>query len=183
MIRHAVALRYAKALFQSDQNTHVHQKRIKDFEHYFALCKKNPKLVRVLEAPFVCQKEKEKLLKTALEGHVDPIFLNFLFYVTKKRRVQSLDEIFVEYSILVDSQEHIWEAKLVSGVGLQTLPRNDLVAKLEKFYDKKIVLKEEVETKILGGTFLILGNKLIDWSVKTRLQKLESHLLGLDICR
>lgn len=183
MIRHAVALRYAKALFRIDQKKHAHHKRMKDFECYFALSKKNPKLVQVLEAPFICQKEKEKILKTALEGRVDPIFLNFLFYITKKKRVHSLSEIFVEYCILVDSEEHVWEAELVSGASLQPLPRQDLIAKLEKFYDKKIVLKEQVEPKILGGTFLILGNKLIDWSIKTRIQKLESHLLGLDICR
>lgn len=183
MIRHAVALRYAKALFQIDLGKDAHQKRVKDFECYFALCKKAPKLVRILEAPYICQKEKEKLLKTTLEDHVDPIFLNFLFYVTKKKRLHSLKEISVEYSILVDSEEHIWEAELVSGVGLEQMPKHELVAKLEKFYDKKIVLKEKVQPEILGGSFLILGNKLIDWSVKTRIEKLESYLLGLDICR
>ena len=108
--------------------------------------------------------------------------MNFLFYLCKRKRINSLQEIFVEYEILADTEEHTWEAELVSGVDVQTAARQELVGKLEKFYNKKVVLKEQVEPKILGGTFLILGNKLIDWSVKTRMEKLKTYLLGLDIC-
>lgn len=182
MIRHAVALRYAKALFQVDQKTHAYKKRIKDFECLFGLCKEQPKFLQVLEAPLIGQKDKEALINKALKGHVDDIFLNFLFYLCKRKRVNSLREIFVEYEILADTEEHVWEAELVSGVGVQTAARQELVGKLETFYNKKIELKEQVEPKILGGTFLILGNKLIDWSVKTRMEKLKTYLLGLDIC-
>lgn len=183
MIRHTVALRYAKALFRIDRKTHAFQKRIKDFEYLFGLCKQRPKFLRILQAPLIAQTDKKALLTSALKGHVDLIFLHFILFLNKKNRLNILDDIFVEYKILVDSEEQISEAKIVSKMPIQPSAKHDLVAKLQQFYNKKIVLREHVEPKILGGTFLLLGNKLIDSSIKTRLEKLESHLLGLDICR
>ena len=78
MIRHAVALRYAKALFQVDQKTHGYKNRIKDFECLFKLCKEQPKFLQILEAPLISQKDKESLINKALKDHVDDVFLNFL---------------------------------------------------------------------------------------------------------
>ncbi len=183
MIRHAVALRYAKALFQIDKKKHAYKKRIKDFEYLFALFAKNPKVHEILKSPLFVPKTKEDLLKSACKEHVDTIFLQFLFYLLKKKRLNSINEIFTEYEILADIEDQVWEAKLISGVSLQKAPRQNLIEKLEKFYSKKVVVKEVVNPKIIGGTFLILGNKQLDWSIKTRMEKLEKHLLGLDICR
>ena len=183
MIRHAVALRWARALFYLDHKTHDYKKRLEDFDYIFALFAQYPKLYRILKAPLVLQSEKEELLKNAVKARVDPIFLKFLLYLMKKKRLHALKEIFVEYELLLDHEEQVWEARLVSGVAVDSKHKGQLLEKLEKFYDKKVVFKEQVDPKILGGTFLILGNKMIDWSVKTRMEKLQTYLLGQNICR
>ena len=90
--------------------------------------------------------------------------------------------MFIEYEILVDHEEHVWEADLVSGVTVDSEQKHKLIDKMETFYDKKIAIKEEINPAIIGGTFLILGNKLIDWSIKTRMEKLQTYLLGQNIC-
>lgn len=73
MIRHGIAKRYAKALYQLDNG------RMPDFTTLFSLFKSQPKLAKLLQAPLITQEEKEQLLTKALEGRVKPLFLHFLF--------------------------------------------------------------------------------------------------------
>ncbi|MBS0634367.1 MAG: ATP synthase F1 subunit delta [Verrucomicrobia bacterium] len=177
MIRHGIAKRYAKALYGLDRE------RVKDFSTLFAFFQREPKVLQLLRSPLVTEAEKEALLTQALKERVAPIFLHFLFFVMKKKRINSLKEIFVEYELLVDAQAGMWEAELISRGPLPPSTRNELLDKLERSFNKKIALREESSDDIVGGTLFILGNQEIDWRVETRLDKIKKHLLGIDVCR
>jgi F-type H+-transporting ATPase subunit delta len=177
MNRRNVALKYAKALYRVKKNFEA------DFSYLFMLFRNHPKFLKLLQSPLVTYQEKEAFLKKTLKSVVDAYFLRFVCYVTKKRRTHSLEDIFVEYEILTNSAEGSWKSELITSIELQPNTKKKLIDKMELFYNNKIDCKEKVDPKILGGTLLILGNKQIDWSIKNRLQKLKTHLLGIDICR
>ena len=49
--------------------------------------------------------------------------------------------------------------------------------KLEKKYNKDIILKKIIDPEILGGIYVRIGNDVLDGSVKTRLDDLEKLML------
>ena len=51
--------------------------------------------------------------------------------------------------------------------------KNKLIEKLEKKYNKKIVLSLEVDESIIGGGILKIGNNVIDGSIKHQLEDMK----------
>ena len=52
--------------------------------------------------------------------------------------------------------------------------------KLEKKYNKEVILKKEIDPEILGGIYVRIGNDVIDGTVKTRLDDLEKLMLATE---
>ena len=59
--------------------------------------------------------------------------------------------------------------------------RNQLIAKLKAKTGNTIELDEKVDTKILGGMIVILGDQIIDGSVKHSLSQLKDELMKLKV--
>ena len=62
-------------------------------------------------------------------------------------------------------------------VPLEEYEYNSLVEKLEKKYNKDIILKKIIDPEILGGIYVRIGNDIIDGTVKTRLEDLKKLML------
>jgi len=65
-------------------------------------------------------------------------------------------------------------------VPLEENEYNSLVEKLERKYNKEIILKKEIDPEILGGIYVRIGNDVIDGTVKTRLDNLEKLMLATE---
>ena len=65
-------------------------------------------------------------------------------------------------------------------VPLEENEYNSLVDKLEKKYNKEVILKKEIDPEILGGIYVRIGNDVIDGTVKTRLDDLEKLMLSTE---
>lgn len=180
MIKPSITLRYAKALFDLDVSKGNFSNRAKDFRQIINLFEKQPKILKLLYSPQLTQSEKEALLKSSLKVS-DKLFLNFIFYLVKKNRLNFLKEISSEYENMVDQHEGLWQVELVTKIPIEPLLKEELVKKLEKFYNKKIIFKEVIDHQILGGVLLYVGNKVIDWTIKTRMNKLKEKLLAWNI--
>lgn len=176
MIKRGIALRYAKALFDLDLVNEGIQKRVKDFQMILQLFENYPSLIKLLDAPQILQEEKEVLLRSCLKEITDPLLFRFLLYLMKQKRLNIFKEILSEYGRLVDEQEGFWEAELRSKVPIETSIKEKLVVKLEEFYHKKIVLKEIIDPQMIGGVLLTIANHVIDWSIRSRMEKLKGYL-------
>ena len=77
---------------------------------------------------------------------------------------------------------HLDKLNVLQGIVKTTIPLeeyeyNSLVEKLEKKYNKDIILKKIIDTEILGGIYVRIGNDIIDGTVKTRLEDLKKLML------
>ena len=77
---------------------------------------------------------------------------------------------------------HLERLNVIQGIVKTTVPLeeyeyNSLVEKLEKKYNKEVILKKEVDPEILGGIYVRIGNDVIDGTVKTRLDDLRKLML------
>ena len=53
--------------------------------------------------------------------------------------------------------------------------REQLVQKLEKKYNKKIVLNVKVDKEIIGGGILKIGNEVINGSIKNQIEEIKKN--------
>ncbi len=177
MIQHAVALRYAKAQFNSDLAQGILEKGLDNFDSFLDFLKENPKVTKFLEAPQINLEDKKKALESIFKNKFEDSFFHFLFYLIEKGRLNYIAQIVQEYRLMVNQQLGIWEAKIITAVPLTPGIETTLKEKLENFYEKKIKLNKEIDPSIIGGAILVVANEMIDWSVKERLKKMKENLL------
>ncbi|MBZ4687932.1 MAG: F-type H+-transporting ATPase subunit delta [Clostridia bacterium] len=179
----SVARRYAQALFELGQEKDLLEEIQKDLKLVINVIAENEELKKVVEHQLIMAEDKQEIFKEIFADKVNPITLNFLLLVIQKRRefyLQSMYEQFLEY---LDEFRGIEEARVKSAVQLSDDIRKSLEKQLEKVTGKKIRLKTEVDPEILGGLTVRIGDKVIDGSIKTRLNLLQKHLRQTELAK
>jgi len=62
-------------------------------------------------------------------------------------------------------------------IPLEEEDRKNLKEKLEKKYNKEIILKEEIDKSIIGGVYVRVGDDVIDGTIKSKLNEMKRIML------
>jgi F-type H+-transporting ATPase subunit delta len=179
MIRYQVGRRYSKALFQFSATKEQLAKRLVDLQKFKKLVDDNPRLLQFFNAPEISKDEKKDFLKKILGDDFDPLLYKFLIFLLERKRLTFIREITAEYTKLVRSHLGILDVKLISAFPLDQADKDNLKIKLQKSYpNKEISFTEKVDPKLIGGLIAIVGNKIIDFSMRNRLSELKEKLLA-----
>lgn len=172
-----IAARYAKALFHSASK--VQQKIILiNLDDILIAYKKIPKFRPLLESPDISKTEKDAIIKKVFADKTDPLFLHFLSLLLEKGRFKHLPEIARVYRDVFTTTYGITDAHLVTATPLDDSTKEKLTNKLENIYQKKFDIEYDVNPQIIGGGVLVIEEKMIDFSIQGKLNKLKATLLA-----
>jgi|GEM_PF-27537 len=177
-----LAFRYAKALFESDFKNNQHEKRLEEFEYMLSLLKTYPKLNKILLSPSIDLAGKLQVIRSLFDHEPDPIFLKFMELLLEKKRFRYFNQITFDYRLIIEHSLNIWEVSFVTAIPLEKEFEEKIRLRLEKYYRKKIKMKNEIDPTIIGAAIIILNNKMIDWSVAGRLKAIKEKLLETGSC-
>ncbi len=127
-------------------------------------------------APVIERGAKERVLREAFEGRVDPIALHTLLLLIRKRRETLLGAIVAEYLALERAALGVEALTLQSARNLDGEQRLRLVSRLEALYGKKFEVTEVVDPQLIGGLRVIMGDRRIDATISGRLNALAREL-------
>jgi len=122
--------------------------------------------------------DKARLLAEHLHD-VNPLVLNLVYLLVTKGRLSILGDIADEYQRLLDSYRGIEQAEITTAIPLTDEDRLKLRERLSSIIGKKVVLKSEVDSNLIGGIVVRIGGKLIDGSTRSRLLALKRELAGV----
>lgn len=174
-----VSLRYAKALFLMGGSGAEQEQRVKQLKNASDFLLVHPEIAPVLSSPQILKEEKESLLQKILGGILDKPLMNFLDLLLEKGRLKYLAEIVKNYHEIVNEHFGIRLVKLITATPIDPKEKEILKAKLEKFYQKTVEISAEIDTDIIGGAVLIVGNMMLDCSIRERMAKLKDDLLAV----
>lgn len=177
MTAQKIASRYAKALHHSAPKVQ-RESILSNLQETVQLFEKFPKFVSFLKSPEIDKKDKEKALKKIFVSSTDPIYFRFLSFLIEKGRFNCLPEITEEYHEIFRKDCEVLDADLITAVTIEDSLREAIKKKLEKIYQKTIDLHHKIDPKILGGAILVIGNRMIDFSIKENLSRLKEKLLA-----
>lgn len=119
---------------------------------------------------------KKEFIEKNLKGF-SPLSLKLILFFIEKRKIRSFDQLANGYMRYVSEKEKITFIEATVSTPLTQETTAKLTAVLEKKYQNKIILKKKVNPKILGGMILkILGGRILDLSLRTKLDHLKYHL-------
>lgn len=181
MILSEVGTRYATALFNlADKQKKLEQinSQLQDLSKFL---KKGTPLHNFLTAPQIRDEEKEKVVKKIWSGKIEEFLLNFLLFLMKKRRIQFLEQIALDFEKLYKEKLGILEATLISVKPIEEKQQEKLIQKLKKQTSKKIQLINKLDPGVIGGGILILANQVMDSSIRHKLNSLKERLLAVKV--
>lgn len=168
------ASRYAKSLLQLAQEKNVLDYVVHDMNLFAQVCDQNRALVSTLESPIISSDKKLTILKKLFDGKVNPLTLSLFGIITRKNRAGELPQISREFNAQYRELKGILSGEIITPFPVSDDLRNQFKEIVSKAYGKDIVLKEKVDKDIIGGFVLKVGDKQLDESVKTKLQRLKN---------
>jgi len=127
--------------------------------------------------PRVRLDNKLSVLKNLFTG-VNPLVLNLAGLLMARGRLGIAGDIVVEYERLVDAHNGIEHAEVVTAVPLDEANLQRLSLELGQALGKKITVKAKVDPVLIGGMVVKIGDRVIDGSLKARLENLHRGLLA-----
>ena len=183
MIDQIASQRYALALFHAAESAGegLTEQIQKELSFISDLWDKNAELRAFLEAPQISGEEKDKLLQTTFKGKISELLLQFLLFLLSKGRLENILGINNQYDELLKEKEGLVDARVITASSLDERSSASLKEKMEKNTGKKVNLIFKLDPDIIGGIKVIVGNQIIDHSIRTELDKLRENLLSIKV--
>ena len=172
--------RYALALYEVAEEKNKVDEYLQDLREICDLIDNNKEFYEVIKHPQISTKQKKKTFINIFKGNIDEELLSFLLILIEKDRIMYLKEKLNEMEKI-----DLERKNTLRGVVKTTIPMKDdqyekLLSKLEKKYNKKIILERIVDPSILGGIYVRVNNEIMDGTVKLRLEELRELMLSTE---
>lgn len=137
------------------------------------------RLARLLANPAVPLESRERLLRTVLERRrVGALPLNLARLLLHRGRIEMLPRVAAELVRLDDLRQGLVHASATSAAPLEPDEIRALAGRLQQLTGGRVELETRVDPSLLGGLVVRLGDRLIDGSVRGRLERLRSRLVS-----
>lgn len=136
------------------------------------------KAVAFLEDSEVHFLDKVELLNDRL-GETDYLVMNLIYQLMTDGTLTMLADIAEEYNRLYNSLNGIVRAHVITAVFLDNEEKMKVSQRLEKMTGKQVILEAEIDPGIIGGIIIRIGDKLIDGSLRHKLEVMNKTMTGL----
>ncbi len=107
---------------------------------------------------------------------LDSKVANLLRTVLDNGRLAALPEIAGQFQALVNASSGVSDALIQSAFPIEGAQLADTVAALEKRFARKLNARVEVLPELIGGVRVVVGDEVLDTSVKARLEQMKVAL-------
>jgi F-type H+-transporting ATPase subunit delta len=101
---------------------------------------------------------------------------NFLRTVIENGRLNALPEIAEQFRALKNAQSGSADAVVYSAFPIDAAALADLATTLEKRFGRKLNVSVELQPELIGGIRVVVGDEVLDSSVKARLEQMKVAL-------
>src|SRR5574344_200204 len=169
--------RYALALLDlaKEENKVVEYRQ--EVDSLLTVIKQNPEIMKFFGSCYTSEEAKNALIDEKLSKFYSKNVINFIKVILKNNRSMYLYKIFKETLFRFDDYLNIEEGKIYSTIPLSKQDMDRIIEVIERNTDKKIVLTNVIDPKLIGGIKVVLKNDIYDASLVTQVDELESRLL------
>ena len=101
---------------------------------------------------------------------------NLLRIVLDNGRLDALPEIVAQHHALVNATGGVSDAVIESAFAIDDAQLADLMVTLERRFGRKLKSRVEVKPELIGGIRAVVGDEVLDTSVKARLEQMKVAL-------
>jgi F-type H+-transporting ATPase subunit delta len=171
------ARRYAEAAFELAAAGDAHEAWARDLELAARLLG-DERVSRVLDNPSIPLGEREDLVARLLDRRIARPVANLVRLLARRGRTELLPGISREFHRLLNEERGIVEAVVTSAKPLTRDDRESVRETVEAMTGQKVELQAEVDESLIGGLTVRVGDRLLDASIRGRLERLRHQLIA-----
>lgn len=169
--------RYASALFELAKEQGAIAQVETDLTLFAALLDESEDLRRLVASPVFSAEDQGRALAAVLDkAGIGGLTANFLQLITKNRRLFAVRQMVKAFKALAAESRGEVTAEVTSAQALSAEQIAELKQTLKNSVGKDVQLDAKVDPSILGGLIVKIGSRMIDSSLRTRLNAMK---LGL----
>ena len=151
----------------------------KDFAMLKAMIRESADLARLVRAPVFSRDEQKKGMDAILHRiEAAPLTRRFVLTLASKRRLFALTDIIRSFEAMVARQRGEVTADVTSARTLNDAEIAELKSVLKAKLGRDALLDARVDPSLLGGLVVKVGSRMIDSSLRTKLNGLRAAMRG-----
>ncbi|WP_088070217.1 F0F1 ATP synthase subunit delta [Gottfriedia luciferensis] len=178
MSNELVAKRYANALFElaTEQNL------VETVEHDLQVVKKeyveNLELHKFLQHPGITKESKKSVLNDTFAS-ISETVLNLVCLLVDRQRLNIIPSLVTEYIQIANESRNIADATVYSVTAMSNEELEKIAALFaSKLGKNSLRITNEVDSSLIGGYKVRIGNRIYDGSLKNKLVRIERELIA-----
>lgn len=168
-----IARPYAEALFKAQASDLAGTAAWLD--ELAAVCG-NAQLLEFADSPKVTDQQVFDLISGVVRTALPEAGKNFLRLVIENRRLAALPVVAQQFRVLMNAQGGTADAVVQSAFPIDASALAELSATLEKRFARKLNLRVQLDDSLIGGIRVVVGDEVLDTSVKARLEQMKAAL-------
>ena len=174
-----VAPRYALALFELAEAGKQLDVVADDLRTIDAAIAANNDLQRLVKSPVISRREAGAAMAGVLEKtKATDLTKNFRGLVATNRRLFALSAMIKAYLAKLAAKRGEVTADVVSATKLTKTQTDAIASALKQAMSAKVSVNVEVDPGLIGGLVVKVGSRMVDFSLRTKLEKMKLALKG-----
>jgi F-type H+-transporting ATPase subunit delta len=169
-----IARPYAEALFKAAAGADASAMGAQ--LHAVAAVAADPALRQFADNPKVEAAQVFDVVAGVARGALDAKIGNLLRAAIDNGRLAALPQIAAQFQALVNARDGVSDATIQSAFAIDEGQLADVVAALEKRFDRKLNAHVEIDPELIGGIRAVVGDEVLDTSVRARLEQMKVAL-------
>lgn len=175
-----LAERYAKALFDLADEERTLDAVAADLKSLAGMLAESADLRRMVRSPVLDRDSQGKAIAALADAaQLSHLTRNFLGLVARNRRLFALPEMIEAFLATLAVRRGEITAQVVSATPLTPAQSEALAEALRRSAGAKLTIDSRIDPSLLGGLVVRLGSRMIDASLKSKLNRLQLAMKGV----
>ena len=173
---------YGEALYQTAVESSKCSEMLSEAKELKQILSDNPELGSLMANPRFDKEEHLRIIADVFKGRLSEELFAFLDLLVKKNRYTELKGILDYFILRAEEQSGIGHAKVTSAAVIDDSTKKKIEQKLlETTKYKSVEIEYEVDESLIGGMIIRIKDRIVDNSVKTKLENITRDLHKIQI--
>lgn len=177
-----VSKTYGDALFELAVENGRMDEFLEEAQGILMVLKEHEDLSKLMDQPKIVKEERMKIIEIIFTGRVSQELVGLMRMLIAKDHFGKMASVFVYFIAKVKEYKNIGIAYVTSALELTDAQKVSIVNKLvETTKYMKFEMHYEIDSALIGGMKIQIGDRVVDSSIQTKLQKMTRELSKLQL--
>lgn len=170
------AKNYSNALLKITEGQHRAEILYQDFLSVIKILQNSEDLYDFIINPLVSDNDKKEIIYKVFGEDIDLQLINLMNLLVDNKRFSLIETVFYCFEREYENIKDLSKVTIFSAMEINDERKNKILSILENKLSKKFIPEYIIDKKIIGGLIIKIQDKIIDLSLKTKINDMKKQL-------